>query len=79
MGKFCWVGVNDQGKETYADEDRWVEKEVWWDREPEMRTSVIDDEGTTIKWMEDPDFDNWPTKEKIQKLINDGKIRARKQ
>jgi hypothetical protein len=67
----------DKGEDIYADEDIWVEKEVWWDREPQMKTSIINDEGVILKWMEDPIFDGWPTNDEIQKLINEGKIRAK--
>lgn len=71
------IGSWGVGKERYAAEDFWMEKEVWWDRKPQMKVVPIDDVGNTLAWMEDPTFDNWPSKEQIQKLIDDGRIRAK--
>ena len=66
------------GKSFYAEEDKWVEITVWWDKKPEWITVNYD--GMSITSIALPEFDwlPWTGKGYIQKLIDDGRIRVRR-
>ncbi len=62
----------------FCEEDDWHKITVFWDREPRTRTT--ESEGVSFTWKEFPKWDWYPWTEEgyIEKLIKDGKVRARK-
>ncbi len=66
------------GKSFYAEEDKWVEITVWWDKKPEWTTVDYGDISVTSTAYPEFDWLPWTGKGYIQKLIDDGKVRAKR-
>jgi len=68
----------EHGCDVVAEEDKWVEVVVFWDREPEFKTIQYDNIEVSYKEFPIWDWQPWINSDYITNLIKDGKVRARR-